>query len=199
MEFYYPWLIWLVCMIAVMPSIIWFLKTPPAERYKFKILTRAKSIKEQLENLPSKAEAVVIKASGIKAIKSILPWYLPLIPIALFSGYLKLLGANKCQTVFGLYVDVWWLIMFLVGMPAGLLIFSIFNFKKGLKTIKTGYYPPLDSQHYRDIISKKGISSTAYGYLLVIFSIITVILAVNVFISFHQMLIVKVFLKLIEV
>ena len=54
----------------------------------------------------------------------------------------------------------------------------------GIKTIKTGYFPPLDSVVFRDTIAKKGKISTLRGVGLLalpVFSLFTVYLGNNAY------------------
>ena len=48
---------------------------------------------------------------------------------------------------------------------------SILYLETGIKIIKTGYSPPLDSVVFRDTIAKKGAVSTIRGVVILVFPV----------------------------
>jgi hypothetical protein len=63
----------------------------------------------------------------------------------------------------------------------------MFFFGTGIKAVKTGYFPPLDSVQFNDIIATKTLFSKIKGYILIVLPIVSLLIlayAYNIFMSF---------------
>ena len=167
MELVTYWPIVALALVGVAGALFAFLKTPVSERYKI-TFTRKKSIAEELASYPESAQAVLIKGNKKKAILSALPysWYFVL--LVAFTFYIGHVDEKQCVNLFGINTSLWTLLVFCYGMPVGLVLVSLFHVRTGVRSIVSGYFPPLESVNFNDTIAKKGTLSVVRGWLLVL-------------------------------
>ena len=166
MGFVTYWPIVAFALVGVASALFAFFKTPVSERYK--TFTRRKSIAEELASCPESVQAILIKGNKKKAILNTLPyvWYFVLLVAITF--YIDHAGENQCVNLFGMNTSLWALLVFCYGMPVGLVLVSLVHVRTGVRSIVSGYFPPLDSVHFSDTIAKKGTLSLIRGWLLVL-------------------------------
>ncbi len=160
----------ILAALGVAAAIAAFMRTPRALRFRG---APRKSLAEQLKDLPESAHAVIVKGNRKRAlIKSAL--YI-LIGIALvgFSIWSKNTTNPECVSWLGFNVAYIWLVLFCYGLPIGFFVASFLFLRTGLKTIKTGYFPPLDATVFSDTIAKKGTVSQLRGVVLLALPIFT--------------------------
>jgi hypothetical protein len=150
------------CIATIALAIVEFLKTPPQKRYR---LSSKLTLEERLAALPVSAEAVVIKADIKRALKNALPAFFLLFPILVFTFLPKIIADYQCEKFLGIHLLYLNMSVLFYWIPFSVLYVSIIGFNKSLKTLKTGYFPPLDSAVLTDTIAKKGNLSKSYGII----------------------------------
>lgn len=169
MEFESSWLIVVFALFGVTGAFIAFLKTPPSER--FTVFSKAKSIEEQLASYPDSAKAVLIKSRRKKAILNSLPYSSYFVLLTTTTLYIGIIEKSQCAHMAGVSTSLLSLLIFCYGMPAGLLLASLFYISTGVRSIKSGYFPPIESVHFSDTIATKGVFSMIRGWLLIVLPI----------------------------
>ena len=170
MGFVTYWPVVAFALVGVACALIAFFRTPVSERYK--TFTRRKSIAEELASCPESAQAVLIKGNKKMAILNTLPyaWYFVL--LVAVTLYIDHAGGIQCSDLFGVSTSLWALLVFCYGMPVGLVLVSLAHVRTGVRSIVSGYFPPLDSVHFSDTIAKKGTLSLIRGWLLVLLPLV---------------------------
>jgi hypothetical protein len=155
------WIIVALAVLAVGGAIVEFLRTPREQRY------RGRSLDEQLQRCPPSAEAVIIKADGRRALRKAATYIICIVPPALFMLWLKYTPHPECAQFLG--VNGAYLAMLLVcyGLPVGFFLASVSLVGTGIRTLRTGYFPPLDSALFASAIARKGPLSRLRGAMLV--------------------------------
>jgi len=184
------WLLILVLIASggiLIAAIVQFLRTPPEERYKLAFSKRDdRLLKAQLAS----GDAVEIAPQPRRAILRAIPWILLMAPYFAFGIYLSRLTDISCAELFGLPVSYLDLLVVSYGIPLFLLIIALFNFLPfGLKVLKHGYLPPLDSVVFRRTIARRGAISRfrgAIGLLLPLVAIPFAIYAHQGFVKFSD-------------
>ena len=168
------WPIVAIAAFGVIAAIIAFLRTPRELRYLG--ISRAKSLEEKLKDLPESACAVIIKRDRKRALIESIPYVL--IGIMLLSPLLalKLTNHPECVNIFGFNMMYIILMLVFYGIPIGFFVASLLLLKIGIKTIKTGYFLPLDTAVFNDTIAKKGRLSLLRGITSLVFPILTLFL-----------------------
>lgn len=175
---------WLVISFAVMgvaAAIAAILKTPREQWYR---VTPPAPLEEQLKTLPASAQAVIIKGDKRRALIKSAPYILIGIILAIFSIWSNNTSHPECVRLLGINPSYISLLLFCYGLPIGFLGASLADLVTGIKTVKTGRYPPLDSVVFRDTISRKGALSTFRGITLLalpIFALFMVYLGNNTY------------------
>jgi hypothetical protein len=155
------WIILGLAGLGIISAIIAFLKTPRNQRYRFS--TPQIPIEERLATYPKSAEAVIIKADKKRfCLKVYLPFFIICGILLIFNYWSKhyFSPGTECAVTFRSYVSF---IMVFYVIPGSTLIFSVFIARIGLKILKTGYFPLLDSVVFKDTIAKKGMISKVIG------------------------------------
>lgn len=164
------WIITALATLGVAAAIVGFLKTPRERRYRN---APTASIEEQLKEFPESAQAVIIKGNKRRSLLKSAPYIFIGFLLTGFSLWGKNTSHPECVKLLGLNASYIWMLLFCYGLPIGLFILSFLFLGTGLKTIKTGYFPPLDSTVFRDTIAKKGIIPTLRGVTLLALPIFT--------------------------
>jgi hypothetical protein len=132
--------------LSIIACIVAFIKTPPNQRYRF--TAPQIPIEERLAACPKNAEAVIIKADK----RRFLFRFVPALIVALLYGFLnmwaKQFAQPQCVKLFALSLGYISTIMMFYLVPLGLFAISIDSIRRGIKILKTGYYPLLDSVHF---------------------------------------------------
>ncbi|MGJ0490045.1 hypothetical protein [Methylobacter sp.] len=164
------WIIISLAVLGVGAAIAEFLRTPRERRYR--VFPQA-SLDEQLKNCPVSAEAVIIKGSKARALVKWVPYIFIGAVLVGFTLWRKSTGNVDCTRLLGINTTYILLLLVCYGLPIGLLVVSSLFVGTGLKTIKTGYFPPLDSVVFKDTIAKKGTISTLRGVVLLVLPVFT--------------------------
>ncbi len=159
------WIIAMLAFFGVMGAVIAFFQTSSERRYKFRGALHV-SLEEQLKDCSANAQAVIIKSN--KKLWLARNSALMLLGTLLFgiSVWQKNAATHECATLLGLNTKHVSLLLACYVIPIAVFVGSLFFFRTGVKTIKTGYYPPLDSIVFVDTITKKGLLSSARGFIL---------------------------------
>ncbi|MBI5612719.1 MAG: hypothetical protein HY942_06615 [Gammaproteobacteria bacterium] len=164
------WLIISLAAMGVAAAIAAFLKTPRERRYRG---TPPVPLEEQLKVLPVSTQAIIIKGNKRRALIKSAPYIFIGIVLVGFSLWSKSTNNPECVRLLGINAAYISLLLFCYGLPIVFLVVSLPYLVTGIKTIKTGYYPPLDSVVFSDTISKKGALSTFRGITLLALPIFT--------------------------
>lgn len=161
-------------ILGISAAILGFLKMPKEKRGLKAAFRGAISIEERLLEYPTKAEAVIIKGNKKLALVKFAP---ALIFFLLFFGvteWLKNLVALHCTRVFDINTVQLTLFVAFYAIPFGVFIIGLFLLRIGIKTLKTGYFPPLDTVVFADTIATKGFFSLSRGVIAVLFPFFTI-------------------------
>ena len=145
-----------------------FVGSPAGRR----ILAKGASIEDRLRTLSPSRQARIIPAVPRKAFLKAMPWSVPAGAL-LYIWLIGMRDAESCTFVFGTSYAVIALTMFTHGLPLLFAVFSLFGIPSGLKVLRHGYFPPLDSAHIFDTIATKGIASRLRGWLLLVLPLFT--------------------------
>ena len=162
------WIIFALAALGVTAAIVAFVRTPRERRYRS--FTHA-TLEEQLRNCPESAQAVIIKGDKKQALVRSAPFILIGIVLFGFSWWIENTGYSACAHLLGINAAYISMLIFFYGLPLIFLAVSILYLETGIKIIKTGYSPPLDSVVFRDTIAKKGAVSTIRGVVILVFPV----------------------------
>lgn len=160
------WIILGFAGLGIISAIIAFLKTPPNRRYRFS--TPQIPIEERLAACPKKAEAVIIKANKKRFLVNLIPVLCFCVVLYVFLFFTKAIPDKQCEKIFGINLAYLYMVILAYVLPMSVFIISLFVFKRGLKTIMTGYFLPLDSIVFKDTIARKGFLSMFLGVIALI-------------------------------
>ena len=165
METYDLWVLGAIFLAFVLVVIL-FLKTPKNERtLKFALKQNRIDLEKKLQSYPSTAQAVIIKGNKKEAFYDSVPMLLYFIIISIPSFYLsRVVEDPLCHQYFGINGLFLMMILSFYGFQFGFFLMTIGFFKSGLKTVETGYCPPLDSVVSQDTIATKTRWSKLRGY-----------------------------------
>ena len=175
------WAVIALAALGVAAAIAAFFGTPRERRYRG--VPRA-SLDAQLKNFPESAQALIIKGNKRRALIKSAPYIFIGVVLVGFSLWSKNTSNPECVRLLGLNAAYISLLLICYGLPIGLLVVSFLSLGTGIKTVKTGYFPPLDSVVFRDTIAKKGKISTLRGVgllVLPVYSLFTVYLGNNAY------------------
>lgn len=171
---------WIVIGFSIMgisAAVIAFLKTPKEKRGIKAAFRLNSSAEERLKECPAKAEAVIIKGGRWRYITNFAPAFIFLLFMFCINFLASIVEAKECIRLFGKNMALLHLQFLMLQIcyviPVGFFILSLFTCRMGIKTIRTGYFPPLDSVVPIDTIAKKGFVSLSRGYLLAVLPILT--------------------------
>ena len=167
----FPWLIVIVAIIGVVLAMVAFIRTPKEE--KFKLKPKQKTILEELESTPKNQMEKLIKGDKKKAFLYFLPLMTYFAFIAAMMAYISNVGVDECARILNINTAILSLILFCYGLTTGIFLFSLMYLKTGINTVKTGYFPPLDSVQFRDTIATKGVVSKIRGYVCIALPILS--------------------------
>jgi len=153
-------LIMALAVLGVVSAVAVFLKTPREQRYRGRPPV---PIEEQLKTLPATFQAVIIKGNKRRALFKSAPYILIGIVLVGYSLWSKNTSHPECVRLLGINATYISLLLFCYGLPVGIFVVSLLFFRTGIKSIKTGYFPPLDSVVFKDTIAKKGALSLFRG------------------------------------
>jgi hypothetical protein len=170
--------VWTLAIIAfavlgIGAAIANFLKTPREQRYRG---ISAPTIEERLKAYPESAQAVIIRADKRRVLLKTVPYVVFALPPTLFVLWLETLSHPECTRLLGFNAAYLSLLLVCYGLPIGLFILSLSSFPTGIKTVTTGYYPPLDTAVFSDTIAKKGPVSIIRGVVLLVLPILMLFL-----------------------
>jgi hypothetical protein len=169
------WIVISFSILGISAAIIAFLKTPKEKRGIKAAFRLNYSAEERFKACPAKAEAVIIKSNKKLALIKAFP-YLIVPPIfTAFALWMKSVAANGCARLFDINIVQLSLILLCYVLPIEIFIGSLIMLKIGIKTLKTGYFPPLDTVVFFDTVSTKGFFSISRGLVAIIFPLLAAI------------------------
>jgi hypothetical protein len=159
------WITVVISVLGMCLAIIAFANTPIEKR--FGIPSYKPFVKKLISNsdIP---QTQIVKGDKKKAVINMLPTVFVLGVLILFTLYVHGINNPECTNIFGVSVTLLIKIELFYIIPSALLILSLTVFKTGTKTLKLGYFPPLDAIVFSDTISSTGRLAKARGILLVI-------------------------------
>jgi hypothetical protein len=165
----WTWTIVALAVLGIGAAIANFLKTPREQRYRG---IPASSIEERLKACPASAQAVIIRADKRRALFIAAPYVVLALPPTLFMSWLKTISHPECARLLEFNAAYLSLLLVCYGLPIGLFLLSLSFFSTGIRTVTTGYYPPLDTAVFSDTIAKKGPVSMIRGVVLLVLPIL---------------------------
>ncbi len=163
------WVVIGFAVLGIVASIVAFLRTPPERRYR--VFYPYISLEQQLKTCPKSAQAVLIKSNKKRALVKSVPYIFIGTMLVGFSLWSKFTGKLACVRLLDINAAYILLLLVCYVLPVGFLVVSLLLFGTGIKTIRMGYFPPLDSVLFRDTIAKKGPVSTTRGVVLLVLPI----------------------------
>jgi hypothetical protein len=158
------WIIPTLAVLGVTAAVIAFVRTPRERRYRGFSPT---TLEEQLKNCSESAQAVIIRGNKKQAFARAAPFILVGIALGYFAWWIGNTNNPECVRLLGVNATYLSLLIFCYGFPVIFLAMSILFLGVGIKTLKTGYFPPLDAVVFSDTIAKKGTVSRIRGIVLV--------------------------------
>lgn len=146
-------------------AVFQILRTPREEWF---VLQRQKSLAEQMATYPISVEAVIIKGNKKRFIIKWLPMIVIAVLLILFTLFLELSEDPECNRLFGLNTSFLALVEFTYVLPITVFIVTLYFIEVGFKTIRSGYFPPLNSVRFSDAIAKKNLTSKIRGLVLLL-------------------------------
>jgi len=169
----WTWAIIAFAVLGIGAAIANFLKTPREQRYRG---IPAPSIEERLKACPENAQAVIVRADKRRALLKAAPYFIFALPPTLFVLWLKTVSHPECARLLEINAAYLSLLLMCYGLPIGLFLLSLSAFPTGIRTVRTGYFPPLDAAVFSDTIAKKGPVSTIRGVVLLVLPILVLFL-----------------------
>ena len=160
------WMVIGFSILGISAAIIAFLKTPKEKRGIKAAFRLNYSAEERLKACPAKTEAVIIKSNKKLALIKAAPLLLFMFLMS-FAWWLTSIDRNGCARFFGVNTVQLSFLLLCYAVPIVMFIGSLYMFKSGIKTLTTGYFPPLDSAVFSDTIAKKGSLSLIRGLALI--------------------------------
>lgn len=154
---------WIVIGFAVLgigAAIIHIFQIPRGERFRFE---RRKSIHEQLDSLPSDVGAVLIKGDKKRWLIIWSPVIIITAVLTAFTTLLSVIEAPECEELFGINVSYLSIVQFTYAFPILVFLVTAYFGYIGIKSLKSGYYPPRDFVQFSDTVAKKGKVSKLQG------------------------------------
>lgn len=167
------WLIVSLAAMGVAASVAAFLKTPKEQRYRG---IPPVPLEEQLKALSASTQAVIIKGDKRRALIKSSPYIIIGILLVGYTLWSKNTSHLECVRILGVNTAYISLLQFCYGLPIGILAVTLSYVGSGFKTIKTGYFPSLDSIVFRDTIAKKGRLSKFRGAVILILPVFALFL-----------------------
>lgn len=118
------------------------------------------------------ADSVTLAAQPRRAVLLMLPWLFLILPLLIMAVLLKLAPDDTCARLFDLPNAYWALLIATRGMPLLLFAGSLVLVPGAIKTIRTGYYPALDSIRLRPTVAHHGRLSVLRGYGLLLMPVL---------------------------
>lgn len=173
MDIVFPMLFLIVVFGGLGYAIHEFLITPKAYRYKLNssIYNKLKLEKEIALGLAVEIEPQRRKAF-FKFIPALIAIAIPLSP-AILAGQIKEPG---CSRILGYNASYISLLYVCYALPAILTALSLLMVPIGLKTVKSGFFPPLDTISFVKIVSRKGVLSKIRGYSMTVLPLFMILL-----------------------
>ena len=165
------WVIIGLAVLGIVAAFVAFLRTPAERRYR--VFYPYISLEQQLKACPASAQAVLIKGNRKRAFIQSAPYIFMGSLLVGFTLWSKFTGKPECVRLLDINAAYILLLLVCYVLPVGFLMVSLLLFKTGMKIMKTGYFPPLDSVLFRDAIAKKGITSTTRGVVLLALPLFT--------------------------
>jgi hypothetical protein len=152
----YDWIIAFALLFALVFSLYLFFITPKNKR--------TLQLEKKRKVYPKSAEAVLIRSDKLKAIKANLPIIIYFTMVGFLGIYTTRIIENPfCESIFGINAGLIMYFIMYYALPFGLFLYTLSLVKDGIKTLKTGYFPPLDSIRFHDTIATKSIFSKIKG------------------------------------
>jgi len=162
--------LWLAAGFALALMIAFFVM-PKQERSR---LVRSVPLEQRLKDYPQSAQAVIIRANKKLSLLKEMPWVVTLSLFSAYTFWFRKLEAPQCVEVLGQNAITIQLLLVCYGLPLAVLTWSLLYVRTGLKTLKTGYYPPLDEKRFADTIATRGWLSTIRGIAILLMPLFSV-------------------------
>lgn len=166
-----PVLFTLAILGALGVAVAMFVKTPA--EYRFKISSREYAEQQREEELRS-GVAVVIEAQPRRAFIRLLSWAVVLLPLLAFGLYLQSADNLACESIAGISSAYLAVLGMSHVMPITLMLWSVGSVPWGLKVLREGYFPPLDTVSFVQVVARKGAMSRLRGYVIVAMPLLAV-------------------------
>jgi len=171
---------------AILLTIYFTLKTPREQlSWSYMEKENRSNIEKKLQSYDQNAGAVIIRAQRKKAFIESLPIFILVLTVSLFQYHIN--NSNLCETTVGVSNLLLLFGSTFYGPPLVLFMFSLTLVKSGIKTLQTGYYPPLDSLLVKDTIATKTNLSKIRGIFHLLFPLFIIFLGIyahNTFMNF---------------
>ena len=150
-------------------AIFQFIKTPKEERYKLS----SKKLEAKREEEIRSGILVEIKPQKKRAFLRALPWVFVFSLMTTLLLYVKYSKNPGTASIFGLNALYLAFVSMCYVMPSLLLLFTTSQIPKGIKAIKHGYFPPLDTISFTPTLARKGTWSVVQGYVIIVMAVFT--------------------------
>lgn len=120
-------------------------------------------------------DSKIISAARNKALLRFIPWTIP-VSVMIYIALLADNSSGLCTRIFGMNLSFVALTMFTYALPAMFALITLFAVPVALKTIRTGYFPPLDSTFLIDTIATRGVASRFRGWVLLVLPVFSLYL-----------------------
>lgn len=148
-------------------GILWFalcefFKLPPSQR--FQAWSRAYRRERRAQDLQA-GRAVVIRAQPVRAARRLLILLLLILPIVPPWYVLMFVPHAACREWWGLNLwlamKLWTLVVVSIWMSLALIL----GFWRALKIRRDGFWPPLDSAFFQDVVARRGFRARLWAYI----------------------------------
>ncbi len=151
--------LWLGVGFGLAGIIAWF-RLPKEKR---SLVGHSPSLEQRLKDYPQKAQAVIVRGDRKTSLLKALPWIILMVLFSAYSFWFQQLEQPQCVEILGQNAIKIQLFMVCYGLPLAVLAWSLLFARTGIKTLKTGYFPPLDSKLFSDAIAVQGTVSILRG------------------------------------
>lgn len=167
------WIVIGFSILGVSAAVLAYIKTPKEKRRLKIAFGHAYSLEDRLKTYPAKAQAVIIRCNKKLALIKSIPWLLLMLLLSLV-WWLTGLDMNGCARLFGVNAIQLSFLLLCYAVPVVLFIGSLYALKIGIKTLATGYFPPLDCVVFSDTIAKMGSLSLIRGLALIAIPVVAI-------------------------
>jgi hypothetical protein len=151
-----------LALLAAVAAMMAFLKTPPGERFP----RARRSLQERLAASPADAQAVILRGDWRRALRRDAPWLVAALPLALLAFWFEATRGDACAALFGASRTRIAVLGLVYGLPVLLALTAIPTLREGIRLIRGGHWPPLDSVPYVDTLAVAGPRIRLRGWVM---------------------------------